>query len=328
MRAPSFWHSPNLLATLLSPLSCLYAMTVKWRQARIMPWTSPVPVICVGNAVAGGAGKTPLVLLLHQHFRAQGIEAHIVSRGYKGKLPGPLKVDRAKHTAVEVGDEALLIAHHAPCWVSKNRRLGIEAAARQGAHIVLLDDGLQNPSVEKTFSFLVMDGEYGLGNGHVIPAGPLRETLQEALARSHAVIVVGEDRHNVTSRVNNMPVLQAAIRPSHPEHAGGNRYIAFAGIGRPEKFFATLRMIGADVLESVPYADHHLFSEAELKGLAEKARMRQALLITTEKDFFRLPKEWQKHVKTLPVGMVMEDQAAFEKMLAPLVAESKMRSSR
>ena len=325
MRAPAFWHHPNAIAAALSPLAWLYRFACKYKQRSTLEWKASVPVVCVGNVVAGGAGKTPLVLLLATYLHQKGIKAFVVSRGYGGALAGPVRVDHARHTAADVGDEPMLIAGHAPCVVAKDRKAGIELAIAAGAEIIVFDDGLQNFTVSKQCSLLVIDGEYGLGNGRLIPAGPLRETLADALMRVQGVVLMGEDKRGIKEKIaGKVPLLQATLETAHAEHYAGKNYVAFAGIGRPEKFFTTLRQTGAVVKESFSFADHHVFSETELKRLAEKAARHQAILITTEKDFSRLPHAWQKQVKILPVTLRPENKESFEKLLAPLLVRGKV----
>ena len=209
-------------------------------------------MVCVGNLVAGGAGKTPVALSLAAHLVSRGIAVHIVTRGYGGRLGGPVRVDPARHDAAAVGDEALLLAARAPCWVARDRAGGVRAAVAAGAQMVLLDDGFQNPSIAKTLSLLVVDAEYGFGNGRVIPAGPLRESLARGLARADAIVLLeaeAQSRCLETLGIDGaLPVLHAALRPVAGERLAGSRLLAFAGIGRPEKFFSTLRALGAELV--------------------------------------------------------------------------------
>src|SRR4051794_25897925 len=192
MRAPEFWHEPpGLAAGLLAPAGAAWDLAARLRRAAARPYRAPLPVLCVGNLVAGGSGKTPVALSLARLFTDRGIAVHVVTRGYRGKLRGPVQVDPARHDADAVGDEALLLAAVAPCWVAKDRAPGIAAAVKAGAQAILLDDGFQNPSVAKDLSLVVVDAEYGFGNGRVMPAGPLREPVAAGAAPAGAGGVVG-----------------------------------------------------------------------------------------------------------------------------------------
>lgn len=326
MHAPSFWHRPHPLAYAFLPLSCLYALAGKIRAALTTAHAYPVPIICVGNVVAGGAGKTPLVMLLADTLQKQGKKVHVVSRGYGGSMEGPLLVDPAKHGAEEVGDEPLLIAANVPCWVSKRRRAGIQAAIDHGANMILLDDGLQNPSIKKTFSFLVIDGGYGIGNGMVMPSGPLRESLSSALKKTDAVMMVGNDHHHVTKKIGAAPLLHASTVPTNPKSLYDKSFIAFAGIGRPEKFFATIREYGGIVEEGISFPDHHAYSEADLAMLAAKAEKYHVELITTEKDHVRLPPAWREKISTLPVSLKIREEEQLSKLLAESIATDKVKA--
>jgi tetraacyldisaccharide 4'-kinase len=272
-----------------------------------------VPVVCVGNVVVGGSGKTPVALALGALLKTRDAGAHYLSRGYKGKLEGPVRVDLGAHTAREVGDEPLLLAEVLPTWVAKNRVEGAGAAIEAGAKMILMDDGLQNPTLYKTVSLLVIDGAYGFGNGRLLPAGPLREPVQSALARATAVMLVGEDRHGVLAQVpQGLPVMRARIEPLPQARAlEGRPVLAFAGIARPRKFYRTLQQLGCDVRRMVAYPDHHVFTPRELTFLQKKAAELEARLVTTSKDYARLPQAMRAQVICVPVEAVFEDSAAL-----------------
>jgi tetraacyldisaccharide 4'-kinase len=243
----------------------------------------------------------------------------ILSRGYGGRMRGPVRVDPALHSARDVGDEPLLLARNAPCWVSADRAQGARAMIAAGADVILMDDGLQNPSLAQDLRLIVVDGAAGFGNGRPIPAGPLRETVAAGLARADAMIVMGEDTHGLASRYSGiLPVLHASLK--NPDLTGG-RLLAFAGIGRPGKFQASLIKAGADIAEFHPFADHHFYSEAELNGLADRAAKLNAKLVTTEKDWVRLPAPWQARVT--PVGLAIQWQD--EDRLSDLLQKTYVR---
>ena len=236
MRAPDFWHEPpGLAAALLAPAGAAWEAAAWLRRAVARPYRAPVPVICIGNLVAGGSGKTPVVLSLAAVLKARGIEPHIVTRGYGGRLAGPLRVDPARHDARAVGDEALLAAARAPCWVARDRAAGVRAAVAAGARAVLLDDGFQNPHVAKDLSLVVVDAEYGFGNGRLMPAGPLRERISCGLARADAIVLLGDPGDGAAPAglaSRDRPILRAALEPVAGERLAGRRVAAFAGIGQ------------------------------------------------------------------------------------------------
>jgi tetraacyldisaccharide 4'-kinase len=309
---PEFWARPGLVPDLLQPLAWAYAAMGGLRHAWTRPWRAPVPVICVGNLVAGGAGKTPVAIALARRLQAKGRAVHLLSRGYGGSLAGPVAVDRRRHDASQVGDEALLLAAAAPAWIARDRPAGARAAIAAGAQCLLLDDGLQNPTLAKDLSLLVIDGTYGLGNGRVLPAGPLREPLATGLARADAVVLMGEDRAGVTARLAGKVVLHARLAPENAATFAGRAVVAFAGIGRPAKFFATLGGIGAELVARYAFADHHPYRAAELQRLLAEAQAAHAVLVTTAKDAARLPPEWRPHVEVLTVAAEFADAALLD----------------
>lgn len=313
--APEFWARSGLVPDLLQPLAWAYAAVGAARQAWVHPWRAPVPVICVGNLVAGGAGKTPVAIALARRLRASGVALHLLSRGYGGSLAGPVAVDRARHDATQVGDEALLLAAAAPAWIARDRVAGAKAAVAAGAQCLLLDDGLQNPTLAKDLSLLVIDGAYGLGNGRVLPAGPLREPLRSGLARADAVVLMGEDRGGVMPLLGGKSVLRARLVPENAAAFAGRTVVAFAGIGRPAKFFATLEGGGARLAARHAFPDHHPYRAAELKRLFAEAEATHAVLVTTAKDAVRLPAEWRARVETLSVTAKFDDVAALDRLV-------------
>ncbi|MEA1650056.1 tetraacyldisaccharide 4'-kinase [Nitrospirillum sp. BR 11164] len=322
MKAPGFWYQPaGPLAALLSPLACLYALGARRRQAKAAPQGAGIPVICVGNLVAGGAGKTPVAQAVMRALRARGVQAHYLSRGYGGRLTGPLRVDPAEHCAADVGDEPLLLSRTAPAWISADRLAGARAARDGGAQALVMDDGFQNPALAKDLSLLVVDGGAGFGNGHVIPAGPLREPLADGLARARAVVIVGADRTGAAVQVAGLaptlPILTARLVPDAAVAAGlaGRPVLAFAGIGRPGKFFDTCRELGLTMTEALPFPDHHPYAEAEIARLVDRASALGAVPLTTEKDWVRLPAAYQTAIKALPVVLAFDDPAALDRVL-------------
>lgn len=321
MRAPAFWSGPSLLSDLLMPAGDLHA-AAGWLRARLTrPQRAPVPVICVGNLVAGGAGKTPTARALLARLTARGHRPAALLRGYGGRLAGPARVEPGRHDAQAVGDEALLLARAAPTWIARDRVAGARAAAAAGAELIVMDDGFQNPSLTKDLSLLVLDGESGLGNARVMPAGPLREPPGRGFARADALVVLGDDRHGLAARAPGKPVLFARIEPSDDTDLAGRRLLAFAGIGRPSKFFATLERLGAELVATAEFADHHPFTPGELESLQRRAVQQAATLITTEKDAVRLPAPWRDRVEVLPVALVFARPDRLDALLARVLPQ-------
>ncbi|MBT6205588.1 MAG: tetraacyldisaccharide 4'-kinase [Alphaproteobacteria bacterium] len=315
MRRPAFWDEGGIMPALLWPFSCIWTLATRHRQASNTAQRAGVPVICVGNVTAGGGGKTPTCIALAERLTSQGWQPHVLSRGYGGRLKGPVKVDPESHTARDVGDEPLLIARHGPVWIGADRLASAARAVADGADLLIMDDGLQNPSLARELVLLVIDGPAGLGNGRVIPAGPLREPLGDALAKTHAVLLVGSDPHRLGERLaaSVSPILHADIRP----RAGalvfqGEPVYAFAGIARPEKFFATLNDLGAVVLKTRSFPDHHVFDPMTVTTMLEEAVAMGARLVTTEKDWVRLDAATRPLVEPVPVDMVFADTGALD----------------
>jgi tetraacyldisaccharide 4'-kinase len=320
MRAPEFWHEPpGLAAGLLAPVGAAWDIAARLRRAVARPYRAPVPVLCVGNLVAGGSGKTPIVMSLAGMFSERGIAAHIVTRGYGGDLAGPVRVDPARNDASAVGDEALLLAAQAPCWVARDRAAGIAAAAEAGAAIILLDDGFQNPNVAKDLSLVVVDSEYGFGNGRVIPAGPLREPAAAGLARADAIVVIGDAPSPQELGAVSCPIVRAALEPVNGARFAGARLAAFAGIGRPEKFFAALRRLGADLVTAQSFPDHHPYPADEIAKLRETAERAAVRLVTTAKDWIRLPSGLRDGIEVLEVEIRWRDAALLQRLLNNLL---------
>ena len=312
IRAPAFWFQKNSwLGAALSPLSAIGAAITARRVAQ-PGWRAPVPVICCGNVTVGGAGKTTLVLDLARRLQKRGCSVHILLRGYKGASRGVHRV-QPDDTAALVGDEALLLAAIAPTWTGADRAASAAAAVAAGASVLLMDDGLQNPSLSKDLSFLVIDGATGFGNNRVLPAGPLREPVATGAARCQAAVLIGPD---ATGIAVPLPILRADLVQS-PEIAAlrGQRVLAFAGIARPEKFFQPLEAAGAVVVERVPFPDHHFYTRRELDGLMDRAAALNALPVTTPKDAVRLPLDIRAKVRVVGVGLAWSDEAALDVLL-------------
>ena len=323
-RAPKFWQDDHLLSRLLSwallPLAALYGFVVRRRLRRAGQRVN-VAVICVGNIVVGGAGKTPSAIFLARELLNMGEMPFILTRGFGRKISGTRLVDVAHHDADWVGDEALMIARSIPVIVSEDRVAGAQLAIKEGASVIVMDDGFQNPFLHKDFSFLVIDGGYGFGNGYVLPAGPLRERPSDALARADAIIMIGAmiGAQNISKHISQPPhdlmVFDAAIKPKQRREFS-QPLIAFAGMGRPEKFFALLKEMGANIIERHEFSDHHIFHEKDAVFLLDRAEALNAQLVTTEKDMARLSggagklAQLVKTCDSLPVELVLHEERA------------------
>ena len=327
MRPPEFWNHRHgrdaapMIRTLLRPIAWIYAKAVRRRFATTESYDVGIPVICVGNATMGGTGKTPIVIYLLQSLRRMQLNAVGLTRGYGGQQKGPIPV-HPRHTAQDVGDEPLLLARHGPVWVAEGRDDGARAARSHGAQIIVMDDGHQNPQLAKTLSLMVVDAETGFGNGCVFPAGPLREPLSDALDRADAIILMKptadyEIETHLAEQLKGKKVIPAYLAPQ-AEPPRGKLY-AFAGIGRPNKFFDALRRHGGEIVEEIPFADHHPYNDADIESLFLLASEYEASLITTEKDHVRLPKGYRKGVHAWPVKVVFEDELTLRQLLHPVI---------
>lgn len=309
MRAPDFWQGRGIAAALLAPLGWLYGASVAFKARTARPFDPGLPVVCVGNLTAGGSGKTPIAIALAEMLRAKGHRPYFLTRGYGGSERGPALASRG-HSAALMGDEALLLARTAPTIVARDRAAGARLAREKGATVIVMDDGHQNFLLTKTLSLVVVDGETGFGNGYQIPAGPLREPVTQGLARADAVILVGDGAPDL--RGFGGPVLRAHLKAEGDAFAGKTVF-AFAGIGRPEKFAASLEDSGAAVTGSCFFPDHHPYTEDEIIQL--RAVAGDAVLVTTEKDFVRLSTAQREGIRMLKIAAVFDDAHAIERLL-------------
>ena len=324
MKPPRFWFKPRgLQAVLLSPLSRIWEWGGARRNAKITPQTVGIPIICVGNINLGGTGKTPTVINLIARLHALGKVPHVVSRGYGGSLSGPVQVT-TKHSAAEVGDEPVLISALAPVWVSKDRVLGARMAAGAGADCIILDDGMQNPALIKDLTVLVIDAEIGFGNGCVFPAGPLREPISAGIKRGDLAIAIGSESavkqlQDQSLDLNKIKVLPATLNPIEMGMDWADlRVYAFAGIGRPLKFYNTLRALGADVVGTRDFDDHEPLSDVLIQRMERDAGAMNAQLVTTEKDMVRVPANLRYAVLALPVRLHIETPDPLDQALNDL----------
>jgi tetraacyldisaccharide 4'-kinase len=332
MREPPFWwRAAGIEACLLAPVAAIYGAFAAGRLKR-EGCRACVPVICIGNPTLGGAGKTPTALAVARMLKAAGERPVFLSRGYGGRQRGPLLVAPDRDRAADVGDEPLLLARVAPTVVAHDRVEGAKTAQAAGASVIVMDDGFQNPSLAKDFSVLVIDGRRGLGNSRVFPAGPLRAPLDAQLARADAVVLVGAVGEGAAvvgaaAEARKLPLLRAWLEPDREAIAAlaGGPVLAFAGIGDPEKVFATLREAGIAVAATRSFADHHRYTPADARDLCRQADAEGLMLVTTEKDQARLQGEeamveLAARVRVLPVGLVLAQEAALEKLLVDRIA--------
>jgi len=319
MRAPEFWSrddpASRVLAQALSPLGLLYGTSVAWKAKLGQPYRPRAKVVCVGGLVAGGSGKTPVAIAIATAVLERGLKPVFLTRGYRGSESGPLWVDPEMHTASAVGDEALLLARTAPVVVARNRRAG--AALADKCDVIVMDDGHQNFQLAKDLSIVVIDTDDPVGNGRVLPAGPLREPPKQALARANAIVLMGKG----TARIPHFrgTTLRARLVPVAGEALRGARCVAFAGIGRPQKFFGTLKELGAELADCRVYADHHAYSASEIAALKTLAQEKGACLITTEKDYVRVSPAERTGVGVLPVAASFEDRDDLLHMIDAIV---------
>jgi len=328
LTTPRWWYlrgrrAPSVTRVLLAPIAWIWTAVTARRIARTVGVDPGTPAICVGNITMGGAGKTPITRELLRLLTARGLRAHGLSRGHGGRLSGPVQVDPAHHSAAEVGDEPLMLARDLPIWISRDRLAGAQAAAAAGAQAVVMDDGFQNPRVKKVLSLVVVDGEtrddeWPFGDGGVFPTGPMREPLAAGLARADAVVLLmpadlETPDPDLLAVFGRTPVLIARLEPLGPPPPGPQ--LGFAGVGKPWKVERALEAAGCNLVDFAPLPDHAAYDEGLLKVLAARAARLGAGLVTTEKDWVRLPPDWRARVTAWPVRARFEDEAALEALL-------------
>ncbi|MGC6500233.1 MAG: tetraacyldisaccharide 4'-kinase [Henriciella sp.] len=329
MRPPYFWsgavdprsrEGAPLTRILLTPLACIYAGMTARRLQRTTPLRLGARVLCVGNLTVGGTGKSPVVDALRRRITAKtGLRTASLSRGYKGRLKGPCQVEPSQHGAGDVGDEPLMLAQSGESWIGADRAKAGTAMEDAGVDVIIMDDGHQNPGLFKDLTIIVIDAQVGFGNGHVIPKGPLRESPVAGLQRADLVLKLGEGPLPDAVRQSGCPVMEARIVPTHQPEPGP--YVGFAGIGRPEKFFETLRSLGLDLCDAIPFPDHHTYRPADLAYLHQLAEDHNARLITTEKDLIRLPEEDRAGLEALGITIQFDDEEGLDSFLQPIFTQ-------
>lgn len=316
MKAPTFWNKRNWQSWLLLPLGCIYAVITALRLKFHQPYQAKVPVICIGNLTAGGSGKTPTAISIAKILQQSGKNPFFISRGYGGTLQDVV-VNPDINSAFEVGDEPLLLARCAGVVVNHRRDKAAQKAVDEGADIIIMDDGFQNPLLYKNKSILVIDGAVGLGNRFPIPAGPLREFFNSGIKRADAVIILGKDKLNIASEIPDLPIFKGNIIPQKPLSIA-DKTIAFAGIGRPEKFYASLAECGVNVIKTYSFPDHHFYTENELQNIIAEADGCGADIFTTAKDMVKIPHKLQPKFKVLEITVAWEDENNLQNFLSTL----------
>lgn len=333
---PAWWQSRGGIARCLQPLGWLYGSITVVRRWISQPRKLSVPVICVGNLTVGGTGKTPLVMALVNLCRDMGEEPHILSRGYGGNMQS-VRVDPTRHQAAEVGDEPLLLAALAPTWVGRRRDRTAHQAISSGARLLLMDDGLQNTDIAQDIRLCVYDPHVGWGNGYLLPAGPLREFCRTGLKRCHAVFQYAQKVHSEGAMamqvVQSGQMLEDCPGPRFTVHRvcvtrpqAQRHYIAFAGIGHPNKFFHMLAEEGFPVVGTYPFPDHHQYTASDLEMLRQQAQDADASLITTPKDWVKLPPEFQKEVISCQSTTQFHDKDAVHQWLQEQIQRARMKA--
>ena len=313
MKAPTFWNKKNWQAWLLFPLGCLYASATSLRMKLKKPYKANVPVICIGNLTAGGSGKTPTAISIAKILQKQNKNPFFISRGYGGTLQDVV-VNKDVHSAEEVGDEPLLLARQAGVVVNHKRDEAARKAIEEGADIIIMDDGLQNPLLYKDKSIVVVDGAVGLGNGLPIPSGPMREFFSVGIKRADAIVMLGDDVHQIAAKAPQLPVFKGKVVPVKPM-AKGAKVVAFAGIGRPNKFYQSLQDCNFEIVKTYSFPDHHFYTNDELQQIIKEAEFLQADIYTTAKDMVKIPYKLQPKFKVLDITIDWEDEKALQKFL-------------
>jgi len=317
VKTPKFWNNKNsIISVLLTPLSFLWQLASLINKKQLHKLE--IPIIKIGNVVAGGAGKTPTVISLAKKLKNSGINVHIISKGYKSSAKESIKVNAKLHTFKEVGDEALICAKTATTWVGRSRVQSIKCAIKEGATLVILDDGIQDNSIKSDLNILIFNGSQGIGNGRIIPAGPLRENLQQAVKKSQLAIIIEEDKRNINDLIKkSIPILNASLKIENEyiNNFKNKKVLAFCGIGFPEKFYNTLEKIGCNITYKKTFSDHYVYTDKDIKNLFKKSKELDSLLITTEKDHVKIMQEYKNRIFFFPISIEFNDHDLLDTFL-------------
>jgi len=321
LKTPDFWKNKNsLISILLIPLSYI------WQLGNILNTKKKqkfnIPIIIIGNVVAGGAGKTPTVISIANKLISSNIKVHIILKGYKSAAKESIQVNTKMHTYKDVGDEAIICSKIAPTWVGKSRIASINNASNNGADLVILDDGLQDSSIESDLNILVFSGFQGIGNGRIIPSGPMREHLSKAVDKSDLAIIIEEDKNNIQELIiKNIPVVNANLKIADKDlnNFKKKKVMAFCGIGYPEKFYKTLEKIECEIMQTKSYPDHYAYSKQDIEYLLNQSQNINALLVTTEKDYVKIPKEYKNRIYFFPISIEFNDYSIIDKFLLSIM---------
>ncbi|MES2252658.1 MAG: tetraacyldisaccharide 4'-kinase [Pseudomonadota bacterium] len=325
-RAPQFWNKRQWICYVLIPFSWIWTLVSRWNEERVKPESVSVPVICVGNLVMGGAGKTPTVIALVNLLKSMGYVPHIISRGYGAHIRDTILVDPAKHNYLQVGDEPLLLAQAAPTWAGPNRVSSAKIAISRGASVLVMDDGLQNPSLHKDLSFIVIDSIQGIGNGLVFPAGPLREPIESGVDRAQAMIVIGQEKSKFEF-ISRQFLAKINCLKSELEHNKNKRVVAFAGIGYPDKFRNTLLEKKFEICQFIEFADHHPYTIHDMLKLVKLAEEYNATLLTTTKDWLRVPSHYRKRVESLPIELNFDEPEKIRSFIETVLGQERTQKT-
>ena len=329
LKAPKFWYvkQDTYLSNVLYPFSLLFRLGTKLRSLFSKEKKSELPIICIGNIVVGGAGKTPVALKIGNMLFKAGYTPHFVSKGYSGIEKNNTLV-KEWHSPSSVGDESILLSEVAPTWIGIDRNKSFKLAKDKGANCIVMDDGFQNPTINKDLSIIVINGEQGFGNKRVMPSGPLRESISRGLSRTNLIIIIGKISDELHQKIpKHIPAIKASFTINNENKIfKGQKITAFAGIAYPEKFFNSLKLQGAKVVKEMIYPDHHIFDENDLLNLAEMANKTQSILVTTKKDFVRIPKSYRSLVNTLEGEIEFEDEKLLLEILSN-VLENKINAN-
>ena len=322
LKAPKFWYikKDTFFSKILYPLSLIFRLGTKLRNITNHTKKSVLPTICIGNIVVGGAGKTPVAIKIGKILIESGYNPHFISKGYAGIIKSSTLV-QTWHSPKSVGDEPLLLSKIAPTWIGTNRNISINLALKKGSDCIIMDDGFQNPTIHKDFSIIVINSYQEFGNMRVMPSGPLRESIKRGLSRTNLVIVIGEITDYLKKTIpDHIPIMQSSFKINNKNKIfKGQKITAFAGIAYPEKFFNSLKEQGAKIVNKITYPDHHIYDENDLLSLAEKANQTKSILVSTQKDYVRIPKIYQSLINTLDGEIFFENEELIKEILSNVI---------